>query len=366
VVAEHDPTRPYWPSSPSANLETMPNSAENGDMHYWGVWHGAEPFEAFERHPTRFMSEYGFQSFPELKTIKSFAPDWQLAIDSQVMMSHQKHPRGNQLIREYMLRDYPEPKDFASFLYVSQVLQAEGMKVGAEYLRRSRPRTMGSLYWQLNDCWPVASWASIDYFGRWKALQYYARRFYSDVLVSTAEEEGEIGVYVVSDLTDPIPALLEAQLLDLKGRTLWEKRVDLTIAPLASRKELTIPRATLLEGREPSAVFLRVQVTGEGETLSSNHRFFEPPKKMTLAKPKLAAKVVEADGGFRVTVSSDTLARNVRLTYGPDDGFFTDNFFDLVPRRPVEVLFRPQGEVTLEDFREGLAVESIVDAFSVQ
>jgi beta-mannosidase len=366
VVAEHDPTRAYWPSSPSANLETMPNSAENGDMHYWGVWHGAEPFEAFERHPTRFMSEYGFQSFPELKTIKSFAPDWQLAIDSRVMMSHQKHPRGNQLIREYMLRDYPEPKDFASFLYVSQVLQAEGMKVGAEYLRRSRPRTMGSLYWQLNDCWPVASWASIDYFGRWKALQFYARRFYSDVLVSTAEEDDDIEVYVVSDLPDSIPALLEAQLLDLEGNTLWESRGDLTIAPLTSRRELTIPKATLLEDREPAAVFLRVQVTANGKTLSSNHRFFEPPKKMSLAKPKLAAKVAEADGGFTVTVSSDTLARNVRLTYEPDDGRFTDNFFDLVPRRPVEVLFRPRGQVTLEDFRNGLLVESIVDAFAVE
>jgi beta-mannosidase len=110
-----------------------------------------------------------------MKTIKSFARGDDLAIDSPVMMSHQRHPRGNQLIREYMLRDYREPKDFASFLYVSQVLQAEGIKVAAESLRRSRPRTMGSLYWQLNDCWPVASWSSIDYFGRWKALQHYAK-----------------------------------------------------------------------------------------------------------------------------------------------------------------------------------------------
>jgi beta-mannosidase len=147
AVAKHDPTRPYWPSSPSANLEAPPGDAGNGDMHYWGVWHGAEPFSAYERVRTRFMSEYGFQSFPEMKTIRSFARGEDLAIDSAVLMSHQKHPRGNQLIKEYMLRDYREPKDFASFLYVSQVLQAEGIKIGAEAHRRARPRTMGTLYW---------------------------------------------------------------------------------------------------------------------------------------------------------------------------------------------------------------------------
>jgi beta-mannosidase len=366
VVARFDPTRSYWPSSPSANREAAPGDPGNGDMHYWGVWHGAEPFSAFERQKTRFMSEYGFQSFPEMKTIRSFARWDDLAIDSPVMMSHQKHPRGNQLIREYMLRDYREPKDFPSFLYVSQVLQAEGIKLGAEYLRRSRPRTMGSLYWQLDDCWPVASWASIDYFGRWKALQYYARRFYAALLVSTSEEDGQVDVHVVSDLVTPVAATLEVRLLDLAGVVVWEKKQDVTVAPLASEKHLSIPRAELLSGREASAVFLHVRLVADGRALAENARFFVPPKDMALRKPQIKVETTPAEGGFKATLSTDILARHVRLVYAPDDGSFSDNYFDLVPGRPVEVTYRTKGVVEPEAFKKGLEVVSIVDAFAAR
>jgi beta-mannosidase len=364
VVAEHDPTRAYWPSSPSANLEADPGSPDNGDMHYWGVWHGAEPFEKFEEIPTRFMSEYGFQSFPELKTLKSFVPPWEeMAIDSRSMLSHQKHPRGNELIKEYMLRDYPEPKDFPSFLYVSQVLQAEGIKLGAEFHRRSMPRTMGTLYWQANDCWPVASWASTDYFGRWKALQYYAKRFFENVLVSTSEEDGEIHVYAVSHLIDPIDAVLDLKLLRLDGESLWSTSKKFTVQPLTSRSEFSISKDELLGEHDPAGIFLHVEITTDGRALSSNNRFFKPPKDLALARPTLETKVTGAADGFEITVKTDTLARNVRLTYEPDDGFFTDNYFDLIPGTPATLVYEPAGEVTIEDFKKGLVVESIVDAF---
>jgi beta-mannosidase len=366
MVAKHDPTRPYWPSSPSANLEADPGNPDNGDMHYWGVWHGEEPFEKFEETPTRFMSEYGFQSFPELKTIKSFVPPWEeMAIDSRSMLSHQKHPRGNQLIREYMLRDYPEPKDFPSFLYVSQVLQAEGIKLGAEYHRRSMPRTMGTLYWQANDCWPVASWASTDYYGRWKALQYYAKRFFENVLVSTAEEEGEVRVYAVSDLIDPVNAVLDAKLLHLDGETLWSTSKEFTVQPLTSRTEFSIAKDELLGDYDPAEVFLHVAIRADEETLSTNNRFFMPPKDLSLARPTLETKVSTVDGLFQITVETDTLARNVRLSFEPDDGFFTDNYFDLIPGSPVTLVYEPAGEVSLEEFEKGLVVESIVDAFGI-
>jgi beta-mannosidase len=363
AVAEHDPPRPYWPSSPSANLEGPPGDAGNGDMHYWGVWHGAEPFSAYERVRTRFMSEYGFQSFPEMKTIRSFARGGDLAIDSPVMMSHQKHPRGNPLIKEYMLRDYREPKDFASFLYVSQVEQAEGIKIGAEAHRRARPRTMGTLYWQLNDCWPVASWSSIDSFGRWKALQHYAKRFYAPLLVSTSEEGGQVAVHVVSDLTAPASGVLEARLLDLAGAVLWEETRPVTVEPLSSRKLLSVEKARLLEGRAPGAVFLVARLVVDGKEAASNTRFFSPPKDMALAKPAIAVDVAPVDEGFRVTLSSPTLARHVRLAFDADDGAFSDNYFDLLPGRPAEVVYRPKGEVEAEAFRKGLEVVSILDAY---
>ena len=364
AVAAHDPTRSYWPSSPSANLEAPPGDAGNGDMHYWGVWHGGEPFSAYERVRTRFMSEYGFQSFPEMRTIRSFARGEDLAVDSPVMTSHQKHPRGNPLIREYMLREYREPKDFPSFLYLSQVLQAEGIKLGAEAHRRARPRTMGSLYWQLNDCWPVASWSSIDYFGRWKALQYYAKRFYAPVLVSTSEEDSQVSVHVVSDLTLPVSGLLEARLLDLSGAVLWEEKQPVTVEPLSSRKLLTVARAALLEGRAPGEVFLEARLVVDGGEKASNARFFAPPKDMALRKPSIAVDVAPGHGGLRVRLTSDTLARHVRLAYDADDGTFSDNYFDLVPGRAVEVVYRPKGTVDTETFRKGLGVVSILDAES--
>src|SRR6266481_2431683 len=199
VCKSLDPSRPYWPSSPSSNLEDDPESQKMGDLHYWQVWHASAPFTEYEKQFPRFMSEYGFQSFPQFETVSTYTAPADRDIKSPVMMAHQRHPRGNQLIREYMLREYPEPKDFESFLYVSQVLQAEGIKIGAEHLRRIMPHNMGSLYWQIDDCWPVASWSSIDYTGRWKVLQYYARRFYGDILLSPHEENGNLNFYVVSD-----------------------------------------------------------------------------------------------------------------------------------------------------------------------
>jgi beta-mannosidase len=363
VVARLDPTRAYWPSSPSADLEALPGDCCNGDVHYWGVWHGQEPFEAFEKQQARFMSEYGFQSFPELATIRSFARWDDLALESPVMLSHQKNSRGNQLIREYMLRDYAPPKDFPAFLYVSQVLQAEGIKVGAEALRRARPRTMGSLYWQLDDCWPVASWSSIDYFGRWKALHYYARRFYADLLASTAEEDGQVVVTLVSDRTSALGAELAVRLRDFAGAVLWEERKPVDVAPLASQPALRIEREKLLAGRDPQAVFLQVELLADGRPVASNLRFFVPPRQLALQKPKIAAEVSQAEGGIRIRLSSDTLARHLRLAYDDADGFFSDNYFDLLPDSPVAVVYTPKGAVSLDEFRSGLSVISLIDAF---
>src|SRR5947209_16595753 len=226
--------RPYWPSSPSSNLEDDSDSQRMGDVHYWQVWHAAAPFPEYEKQHPRFMSEYGFQSFPQSETVNSYTLPTERDIQSPVMLAHQRHPRGNQLIREYMLREYPEPKDFASFLYVSQVLQAEGIKIGAEHLRRIRPHNMGSLFWQIDDCWPVASWSSIDYYGRWKALQYYARRFYNAILISPHEESGNINFYIVSDRLQATAAQLQVSLLDFEGHTVWNQQQDIQIAALAS------------------------------------------------------------------------------------------------------------------------------------
>ena len=261
VVEQYGAPTPYWPSSPSADFEAPAGSQDNGDMHYWGVWHALEPISNYNLQDPRFMSEFGFQSFPEMRTISSFAAPDQLAIDSPIMMAHQKNHGGNERILTYMLREYPEPKDFASFVYLSQVQQAEAIKVGAEHLRRNRPRTMGALFWQLNDCWPVASWSSIDYFGRWKALQYYARRFYGDLLVSPYTHDGAVDVYVVSDKLQASDGELQVRLLSFDGKTLVDKTQAVHIPPQSSSVYVTLSDADLSTAQKqgssgPESTFL--------------------------------------------------------------------------------------------------------------
>jgi beta-mannosidase len=363
VCSSLDPSRPYWPSSPSSKLEDDNESQKMGDLHYWQVWHASLPFSEYEKQHPRFMSEYGFQSFPQIETVNTYTVPADHDIKSPVMMAHQRHPRGNQLIREYMLREYPEPKDFESFLYVSQVLQAEGIKIGAEHLRRIMPHNMGSLFWQINDCWPVASWSSIDYTGRWKALQYYARRFYSEILVSPQEENGNIDVFIVSDRLQPAVAQLNLTLLDFNGNPLWNQRQDIEIAALKSRSYVTLPINTLLAGKNAREVFLLTEVLIGGRPVSSNKHFFGAYKDLALPRPQITTDVVPVRGGFKVVVSADKFARAVYLSAPDHAGSFNDNYFDLLPGRKVEVEFRTGGKIALSDFRSALKIRSMADAF---
>ena len=364
VCSTLDPSRPYWPSSPRGALDDDPDSSRSGNMHSWRVWHAAEPFTAYQTQFPRFMSEYGFQSFPQLETIKSYTLPSDRDIESPIMLAHQRHPRGNQLIREYMLREYPEPKDFESFLYVSQVLQAEGIRVGAEHLRRIMPHNMGSLYWQINDCWPVASWSSIDYYGRWKALQYYARRFYSNLLISPHVEDGKLRLYVVSDHTKPAPAKLRMALMDLDGNTLTVFSRDVTIEPLTSRSYFDIPVASLLQQRDPKTVMLHCELLIGKTSASSNGYFFSPFKELSLSHPEIASEIVQTRDGFRITVSSDRFAKAVYLSATDHDGFFSDNYFDLIPGKPVAVSYRSRSPLSLSQLRERLKIRSLTDAFN--
>jgi beta-mannosidase len=363
VCAWLDPSRPYWPSSPSSNLEDDPESQKMGDLHYWQVWHAAMPFGEYEKQFPRFMSEYGFQSFPQIETVRTYTTGADRNIQSAVMLAHQKHPRGNQLIREYMLREYPEPKDFESFLYVSQVLQAEGIKIGAEHLRRIMPHNMGSLFWQLDDCWPVASWSSIDYTGRWKALQFYARRFYGDILLSPHEEHGDLNFYVVSDRSKSTAAQLQVSLFDFEGQRLWSREQDIEVDALSSKSYLNIPVGQLLSERDPKGLFLFAELLVDGKPVSRNEHFFQSFKNLLLPRPRISAQAMPGRKGFMITLSADKLARAVYLSAPNVAGFFVDNYFDLIPGRKVEVEFRTRGPVSLADFRKRLAVRSLADAF---
>ncbi|MGB6192302.1 MAG: glycoside hydrolase family 2 protein, partial [Terracidiphilus sp.] len=364
VVARLAPETPYWPSSPSADYEELSDSYQSGDAHIWDVWHGRVPFSTYETHHPRFVTEYGFQSFPEMRSIEAFTqPEDRTSIFTPVMLVHQKNNEGNSIIHDYLLRDYPEPKDFASFLYVSQVLQAEGIKVGAEHFRRSRPDTMGSLFWQLNDCWPVASWSSIDSYGRWKALQYYARRFYAPVLVSPHVEAGAVKVYVVSDRTTAQLATLRVRLMTFTGKVLLEETQAVRIDPLASKVYLEWPLARLTQAgaTDTSSLFVVADLTAGTEELSRNLIYLAPTKEIHLAAAALNVEAAGANGSYKVRVTSPVLARDVYLSFGNLDAELSDNYFDLLPGETREVTVT--STASLDALKMQMKVVSLADAF---
>lgn len=364
AVHELSPETPYWPSSPSADMEELTPDFESGDRHDWSVWHGGVPFSEYEKHFYRFVSEYGFQSFPELKTVEAFTePEDRASILTPVMLAHQKNNRGNAIISDYLVKEYGQPKDFASFLYASQVLQAEGIKVGAEHFRRQRPRTMGSIYWQLNDCWPVASWSSIDYFGRWKALHYYAKRFYAPLLVSPHFEEGLLAVYVVSDLQQPTAATLRLRALTFDGQTLLEKSQPIQVTPLSSQIYLRIPRVELDPKLPDSAkAVIVVELTVGNEVVSRNLIYPLPTKNVRLPAAAITSDLQPAGEGYRLTLSSPVLARSVYVSLGDIDAKLSENYLDLLPRESAQITIKTSASA--EQLRAALKVRSLEDAFN--
>jgi len=260
--------------------------------------------------------------------------------------------------------DYPEPKDFSSFLYVSQVLQAEGIKIGAEHFRRHMPETMGSIFWQLNDCWPVASWSSIDYYGRWKALQYYARRFYAPVLVSPHMEDGAVKVYVVSDKTKELHGTLRLRLMDFQGKTLLEQSQAADVAPLASKVALEWPMAKVTAAgvTDLSRVFVVADLSVGGQTLSRNLSYLTPVKAVRLTPAKLTYALTGTAGKYTLTVSSSVLARSVYASFGDLDVTVQENYFDLLPGESVQVSV--ESAASLDALKQKLQVISLTDAFA--
>jgi beta-mannosidase len=346
VVAEHDPGRPYTRSSPSANEEAHVNERGWGDMHYWGVWHLKLPATAYDSNVSRFMSEYGFQSFPELASVERYSLPEDRDIESPVMRAHQRHRHGNALIAAYLEQELPPPRTFEDFLYLGQVLQAEIIKYGAEAHRRAMPDCMGSLYWQLNDCWPVASWSGIDYYGRWKALHHYARRFFAPVLVVVRQEAGDLVVHGISDRLVPTAARLRVQVLAFDGQALSTHEADLLLSPGRSTLLHRAALRPLLAGHPPGQALVVAELHDGPTRLSRNLLYLVPTKDQLLPpRPDLQLEARAESGRLVVRVHSPKLARNVWLAT-PHPGAFEDNHFDLLPGETTEVAFTPAADLT--------------------
>jgi len=339
TVKKYDGDRFYWPSSPVSAWGKLPNF-ESGDYHYWGVWWGKESFNNYETVMPRFMSEYGFQSFPEFSTVKKYTEPEDYDIYSEVMKSHQRSSIGNVTIEEYMLRDYKKPQDFESYLYVSHVLQAEGVGFGIEAHRRNRDKCMGTLFWQLNDCWPVASWSSIDYYGKWKALQYYAKKLFKPILVSPHKDDGKINIHIVSDLLENQSAKLKLVLMDFDGNVKWEKIEAIEVAANSGNIYYSIDEQELLKLSPKNRSLLKAVVElPNGKIASENIYYFDKPKNLDFDDAEIKYLIEGNSKDFKFKLSSEKLAKNLYITIGDCEGFLSDNYFDLLPGEEVEITF---------------------------
>ena len=312
----------YWPSSPSIGWGHKESLTE-GDSHYWGVWWGEQPFEIYNEKVGRFMSEYGFQGTPSLETTKSmFSGTPELNLQNPTIKAHEKHARGWDIINEYLKRDYKIPTDFVQYNYVSQLLQARGMQIAIEAHRRAKPYNMGTLYWQLNDCWPVVSWSSIDYLGNWKAFHYQAKRSFEPVLVSIAETDKSYDVYLISDLMNTLKLNTKFELIDFKGKTLWKSTQSDDINADVSKKIRSISKSELAQFNLSETV---LKISSEKDATFEKLFFFNKPKDLKLSKPEIKIRKISPTV---IEVSTDILAKEVYLI---GDTHFSDNFFDLLP-----------------------------------
>ncbi len=360
VVREFDPETDYRSSSPFSDLYPEERNDKSGDRHYWDVWHGKAPFTTYEEVIPRFMSEYGFQSFPELSTVRVYADEKHWDIESDVMLAHQRHPCGNELVRTYMERNYREPKDFRSFLYMSQLLQADGMRLAQEAHRRNMPYCMGTLYWQHNDCWPVASWSTSDYYGKWKASHYRTRKSYEDVIVSVTQRAGRLPVYVVSDRLEPLKGEVTLKLTGLTGVVHKERRESVTVESNSSLQALDIDLEDFLGGQSPSNVLITA-VFESGSVKADSIYLLAPLKDFDLPAAKIQTEITEFPGGYSIKLSSDHFARGVYLSV--DDAeilFFSDNYFDMLPGESRVVVVR--SAKNRDEFTKKLRVISMCDA----
>ncbi len=363
IVNEFDKSRFYWPSSPLADFgKHAYYESKEGDIHYWGVWHGKEPFENFEKYIGRFISEYGFQSFPDFKTIQKYTNEEDWNIESEVMMSHQRSGIGNLTIKEYMGWYYKLPTDFKSFLYLGQVLQAEGIKMAIEAHRRNMPICMGSLYWQLNDCWPVASWSSIDYYGHWKALHYFVKKAYNDILTSANIENGKLKIFIVSDKLEAIDSKLELNLMDFNGTSLWSIDKSITILPNQSKTYYEININQILKKQEKNKAFLYISLTENGEIISENFKYFDKIKNIKLPIPSIKKKISDHGDYYEIELTTNKLAKNVYLWMDHSDGFFNDNYFDLLPGKTKKIKF--YDKISPEDLMDNLKIITLADIYN--
>ena len=353
IVNQHNPGTDYITSSPKFGRGDR-RSLSEGDSHYWGVWHDGYDFSVFDSVTGRFMSEYGFQGFPPFSSVRQFIPHEKLTLQSPGIDNHQKHSRGMEIIRDYMSEYYYVPDNLEDFIYVSQLLQAEGIRKGIEAHRRKKPYCMGTLYWQLNDCWPAISWSSVDYYGQWKALHYFAKEAYKNIIISVKEEKDHLIIYLINDDFEKYDGTLQYELLDFEGNVFWNSQKKVELGKDTSQIVESISMNEWPKKYDLSALVFQTKFIADGNQIDNYLYYFTEPRNLQLKHPEIMLKVIKKNGIFEVKLTSNRLAKNVYLST-PLNGSFSNNYFDMLPDSGYKVNF--PANVSKKEFENSLKVK---------
>ncbi len=370
TVAKYDDQTYYWLSSPSSGGSfDNPNDFERGDNHYWEVWHSNKPFTEYRDFYFRFCSEFGFQSFPGKKTLASFCDAEDMNIFSEVMESHQKNGMANTKIFSYIAEYYKYPKDMDSIAYISQVLQLKAIQYGVDHWRRNFGRCMGAIYWQLNDCWPVASWSSLDYYGRWKALHYGAKRFYQRIMATACEKEElstEIDYYIHNESFEAQSMGLKVKLIDHNLNELWSTEKTVIVEPFQVINALQVDFSNMIDQNMLKKTVAVFELIKDGEKISTGTTLFVKPKHFEYQSPNYTTEMSDEGTFYKVWVQSDVYANFVELDFSDTDVILSDNYVDITSEKGIEIIIQKEdveGSYTVEELHKQLQLRSVAESF---
>lgn len=361
-IRTYDKATPYIPGSPTGTAYNEGIDDDNvGDTHLWAVWHGLQPLNYYRNRMTRFCSEFGFESLPDKKTIDTFAHSDTHALSDPIFQSHQKCNGGNEKMIYYIGSRFPLPKHFEDYVYLSQIAQMECVADATEHWRRNKGRCNGSMYWQLNDCWPVCSWASMDYYGNYKALQYAARRFNAPVSVSVEDTEDVVRVYALNDLTCLQETEVEYTVFDFEKGVLEEERKAVVLEPLENTCVFVLDAANLKKKYDPRRTGICACLYIANEKKMQKTVLFDAEKNLSLPPARLSLHMKWAGEVLKIAVTTDFYARFVQVESSLSTIPFEDDFFDLLPGQAKEISMMRDDTLSREEQLRSISVHSICD-----
>ncbi|MGN1419622.1 MAG: glycosyl hydrolase 2 galactose-binding domain-containing protein [Acutalibacteraceae bacterium] len=361
-IRKYDKTTPYTPGSPIGNSHNKGVQSDKvGDTHLWGVWHGLRSMKYYRSRMTRFCSEFGFESLPDMKTVERFAQDKNYSLSGKEFLAHQKCANGNDKIIYYIASRFHLPQEFKDYIYLSQISQSLCISDATEHWRRNRNRCYGAIYWQLNDCWPVCSWSSIDYYGNYKALQYNARHFNAPQSVSVEDTENCVKIFAINDLTEETAAEIEYEIFDFENGTIKKAKQAVVLNPLESKMIFNIDTKDLSNRYHLKRTGLAARLIIGGEVINEKTVLFANEKNLLLPKAKITCDIQEEKDCISVTVSSDKFARFVNVQSSLSMLPFSDNFFDLLPNSSKTIKIKKDPSMTASEQMESIHVFSLCD-----